>query len=131
MDLEKIKDVFLFRKGTEEDNESNQPVVTTGSIVWGLVLRSAIIIFLSIIIVQYYEAYKYWWVSLFALWFLAAWPAYLQWQTFSKRMEKFEEDTLCGTCRHFDPSSQMCKIYDEFVSKEHVPCEGMDWEPKP
>ena len=120
----------MFRETGDEDNETDQPVVTTGSVVWGLLLRSAIIIFLSAILINALELRTYWWWVLLGLWFFAAWPAYRQWQQFSSRMEKFEASTLCGSCRHFDPSSQLCKIYDQHVSTNHIPCEGLAWEPK-
>ncbi|MDQ1265242.1 MAG: hypothetical protein QG635_392 [Bacteroidota bacterium] len=129
MDIEKIKDAFLFREGGIEDNRSNNPVVTTGSIVWGLLLRSSIIIFLSIVIINYFQIYTYWWLVFFALWFFAAYPAWRQWQKFHSRMEDFTESTLCGSCRHFDKSSQLCRIYDEHVSVDYLPCGGDSWEP--
>lgn len=130
MNFDKIMDILMFRETGDEDNESDQPVVTTGSVVWGLLLRSAIIIILSSLLINALELRTYWWWVLIALWFFAAWPAYRQWQQFSTRMEKFEESTLCGSCRHFDPSSQLCKIYDQHVSTNYIPCEGLAWEPK-
>ncbi len=130
MNFDKIIDILMFRETGDEDNESDQPVVTTGSVVWGLLLRSSIIIILSSVLINALELRTYWWWVLIALWFFAAWPAYRQWQQFSTRMEKFEESTLCGSCRHFDPSSQLCKIYDQHVSTNYIPCEGLAWEPK-
>ncbi len=130
MDTEKIKNILMFREASDDDNSSTQPIVTTGSIVWGILIRASIIIFLSIVIFQYYELYKYWWYVLFLMWFLVAWPAYRQFQAFNKRIDKFEEETLCGTCRHFEKSGQFCRIYDEHVSSDYIPCDGSSWEPK-
>jgi hypothetical protein len=45
-------------------------------------------------------------------------------------MKKFTEDTLCGSCINFEPSSQLCKVLDEHVSVDFIPCEGLRWEPK-
>lgn len=128
--LDKISDAFMFRSGTEEDSHSNKPVVTTGSIVWGVILRSFLIITISIFLLDRFNAQSLWWFVLFALWVLVAFPAYKQYQVFNKRMEEFEESTLCGQCRHFDSTSQVCRLYDEHVSKEYIPCEGSAWEPK-
>lgn len=128
--IDKIADIFMFREGTELDNETNSPSVTTGSIVWGILLRSAIIISLSIVIIGYTDAYNLWWITLFAVWFLAAYPGYRQYQKFNKRIEDLKETTLCGSCRHFESTGQLCTLYDEHISRNHVPCEGMNWEPK-
>ena len=43
----KVADYLMFREGTEGLEGEVQPVVTTGSIVWGVILRSAIIIVIS------------------------------------------------------------------------------------
>jgi len=128
--FEKLKDVFLFREGTEDDNNSVTPVVTIGSIVWGVMLRSIIIITISLYFLVHFGANQYYLITLSSLWFLVAWPAWRQYSQYYKRMEDFKESTLCGSCIHFEPNSQLCKIYDEHVSKTHIPCEGMAWQPK-
>lgn len=130
MNFEKIIDLFMFREGTDKDSDSNTPVVTTGSIVWGVILRSGVIIFLSLLLLQKFEFRYYWWISLFAMWFLVAYPAHRQHSKFAQRMDNFEEETLCGSCRHFIKGSQLCGIYDEHVSRNHIPCGGEAWEPK-
>lgn len=127
---EKIIDLLMFRETDDESDAANVPVITTGSIVWGLLLRSFIIVFLSFLLISYFQAYQYWWYSGFFLWLFAAYPAYRQYQSYSKKIEIIEEETLCGSCRNFDPSNQMCKIYDEHVSSDYIPCEGQSWEPK-
>ncbi|MFP4368117.1 MAG: hypothetical protein ACLFR2_00900 [Candidatus Kapaibacterium sp.] len=128
--IDKLVDAFLLRPGGDEDSHSTSPGITTGAIVWGVLFRSAIIIIGSLFLFEAMELYNYWWISLFALWFLAVYPGWQQYNKFSQRMEEFTETTLCGSCRNFDPSSQLCTKYDEHVSAEYVPCEGMDWEPK-
>ena len=130
VDYNKIFDVFMFRQESPDDSNSTEPVVTTGSIVWGVIIRAAIIIFASMFIIKYYELERYWWYVFFLLWFLVAWPAYRQYQNFHKRMEKFQEETLCGSCRHFDSTGQRCKLFDEHVSTNYIPCNGESWEPK-
>lgn len=130
MNLNKIFDYFMFREGTETDDYSTKPIITTGSIVWGVLIRSFIIIFASLFLLEKFYFIYYWWLCVFALWFFVAYPAYSQFQYFSNRMDKFEEETLCGQCKHFSPSSQLCSIYDEHVSRTYIPCEGESWEPK-
>lgn len=127
--LEKIVDLFMFREGTEEDDYSTRPIITTGSIVWGVILRSLIIIFLTFFLLDRGYGHSVW-VLLFVYWFAVVFPAYRQYQKFNKRMDKFQEETLCGSCRHFIPGSQLCSMYDEHVSKDYIPCDGNDWEPK-
>ncbi|MBM2816797.1 MAG: hypothetical protein HW421_3559 [Ignavibacteria bacterium] len=130
MKANRLLDIFLFRIGGEEDSHTNQPQVTVGSIVWGAILRSSIIIVLTFLMFAYFDVYQYWWVSMFALWFLVAFPAWRQWETFHARMANFTESTLCGSCLHFESGSQLCKLLDEHVSIEHLPCEGLNWTPK-
>ena len=61
--IEKIADILMFREGTEEDEEgAQQPIVTTGSIVWGVLLRSAIIVVISFLIIEI-TGQRNWWIS--------------------------------------------------------------------
>ncbi len=128
MKLENILDILMFREGTDEDSDTNLPVVTTGSVVLGMIFRSAIIIILMFIFSEYFR--EMWYLGVFIFWFFVAYPAYRQYNKFNKRMENFQEETLCGTCRHFNPSGQLCTIYDEHVSRNHIPCNGEAWEPR-
>ncbi len=130
MNLDKIIDSLMFRQPVREDSDTDKPQVTTGSIILGLILRSLIIIILSVILFQYTATYKYWWIALLALWLIAVYPAYRQYQSYNRRIEEFQEATLCGTCRHFEPTSQLCRLYDLHVSSNYIPCEGESWEPK-
>ena len=130
MNFDKIIDLFMFREGSDDDNDSQNPVVTTGSIVWGVMFRLTIVVLLTFMVLSRYDWHEYWWFAFFVVWFFVAYPAYRQYINFSRRMETFEEETLCGTCRHFNSGSQMCTIYDEHVSKTYIPCEGQSWEPK-
>jgi len=121
----------MFREGTEEEADgTHQPIITTGSIVWGVLLRSAIIMVLSFILMIYLENHTYSYMFFFIFWFAAAYPGWRQYQLFQQRIKKVEESTLCGSCRHFEPSSQLCKILDEHVTREYIPCEGLSWEPR-
>lgn len=130
LSIDKIKNLLMFQEGTIEDSYSNQPVVTTGSIIWGVLLRSIIIVLLSFLLVEQLDDRSLWWIAFFGFWIFAAFPAYQQMRNFQERMDDFEESTLCGTCKYFVKGSQLCSLYDEHVSKEYVACEGNDWEPK-
>lgn len=130
MGFEKILDYLMFRQGNESDNLTDHPVVTTGSIVWGVILRSSIVIIATLFLAQYYDHNQYWWYAFFVIWFFVGFPAYRQYEKFNERIKILEEETLCGKCRHFNEGAQTCQIFDVHVSKNHVPCEGMSWEPK-
>lgn len=128
-DIDKIKNLFLFKEVTDEDSH-NEPVVTVGSIVWGVLLRSSIIMVVTMIIMYIYGNNEMWYFSLFLIWLIALYPGWTQYQEYTDRIKKFTEDTLCGSCRNFNADSQLCKLYDEHVSTNHIPCEGEAWEPR-
>ncbi|MFC2130980.1 hypothetical protein ACFLSQ_06060 [Bacteroidota bacterium] len=129
--LEKISDLFMFREASDEDSHTTEPVVTTGSIIWGVLLRTAILMIIISLLLEWLAMRQYWFFMLFAVWFGAAYPGWMQYKKFQDRMKHFQEETLCGSCIHFEINSQLCKIYDEHVSTSHIPCEGLSWEPKP
>ena len=129
--FEKIADIFLFREGTEEDEQGmKQPIVNVGSIVWGVILRSSIIIGLSFLFSSYIRFHDYWWLAVFIFWFAAIYPGWKQYQKYNVKIQDIEENTLCGKCKYFEPTGQFCKIYDEHITKDYIPCDGLDWEPK-
>ena len=127
---DKLIDTFMFREGTEDADGELQPVVTTGSIVWGVILRSAILMILCFFFFNEFQLQNYWYLTAFLLWLGAAYPAWRQHKKFQERMEKMKESTLCGSCLHFDFTSQLCKILDEHPTRDYIPCEGLSWEPK-
>jgi len=127
--IEKIKDAFMFREGSDFDSVLTPPIVTTGSIIWGIILRSLVIIATTTFLVMVLNRRELWWFSVFAFWLIVAYPAYRQYTKYNKRIDSFLDETLCGKCRHFDPQSQLCNIYDQHVSIGFVPCEGNNWEP--
>jgi len=130
MNFDKIIDLLMFRSGGEEDNYNSNPAVTTGSIVWGVILRTTIVIIAVSILLTYPKFRDFWWMSFFAIWFFVAFPAYKQFQNFQTRVDDLEETTMCGSCVHFRKEAQMCTLYDTHISKDYIPCEGNNWEPK-
>ena len=129
--LEKLKDIFMFREGGEIDNILTPPAVTTGSIVWGILLRSVIIIGATTFVVMFLGKRELWWFSAFIFWFVVAYPAYRQYYKFHARIQQLQTDTLCGKCKFFVVESQLCSVLDEHIGLNSIPCEGENWEPKP
>lgn len=130
MKLDKVIDLFMFRETASEEGEGTVPVITVGSIVWGVMLRSTILILVTLLLFEKFDIRFYWWFAFFIFWFFVAYPAYRQYQLFQNKMESFKEETLCGSCRYFDSSGQLCTLLDQHVTKNYVPCEGLNWEPK-
>jgi len=129
--LEKIKDLFMFREGGEIDNYLSPPTVTSGSILWGILFRSAILIIITTILVLGLNNREFAWFGVFLFWLGVAYPAYRQYTTFIKRLTVLEEETLCGKCKYFVKESQLCSVLDEHISKDNIPCDGEMWEANP
>lgn len=124
-----IVDVLMFRKGSEDEFGTKIPVFTTGSIVWGVLLRTFLLLMISLLLLENYQMHDYWWLMLFIIWAVAIYPAWRQYRVFQEKVKKISEETLCGSCRNFDITSQLCKIYDEHITKDYLPCNGESWEP--
>ncbi|MGE5481176.1 MAG: hypothetical protein ACM3U1_12210 [Chloroflexota bacterium] len=127
MTFEKLVDLFYFRRS----NEKGVATYTTGSILWGTLVRITItFIFLLAAVDLFPNLRPHWWIMLFAVWFFIAYPAFSAYKEYNASLEEFKVNTLCGSCRHFEETAKLCRIYDEHVSEDYVPCEGMSWEPK-
>lgn len=122
-------DLLLLRT-TQPDYATHQPFYTTGSIVSAAIMRIALIGLGGIVARQYLDGSTLWYAVLFLMWALGAYPAYRQYQQFNSNVTALTESTLCGQCRHFDPTNQLCTIMDEHVTGEEPPCEGEAWEPR-
>lgn len=127
-DGEKLLDLFLLRM-KEPDYAVHQPYYTTGSIVAAALLRVAVIGVASFALATTAQTSTVWWFAMIGLWGLGVYPAWLQYQRFHENVERIREDTLCGKCRHFNATNQLCMILDEHVTTEAPPCEGEGWEP--
>ncbi len=127
---EQILDLFLLRT-TPPEYAEEQPYYTTGSIVAAALIRVALIGTAATILNVSYGSTTWWWTAvLFAFWGLGVYPAWVQYQRFNDAVEQLHIDTLCGQCRHFNPTNQLCMILDVHVTTEAPPCEGEGWEPK-
>jgi putative effector of murein hydrolase len=125
----KIFRILNFSTDSSEKTDK-KPIITTGSIVWGVLVRTSLIMVLSLTLIDYFDFRYNWWVILLALWFIVAYPAYMKYKEISDKADEIVSGTLCGSCRHFVKSSQLCGIYDEHISEDYIPCEGDSWEPK-
>jgi hypothetical protein len=129
--LDKIKDLFMFREGSNTDNYLIPPTVTSGSILWGILLRSAVLIIITIILILALDKREFGWFAVFVFWISVVYPAYKQYTILNNRLEILEEETLCGKCKYFVKESQLCSALDEHISKDNIPCEGTMWEANP
>jgi hypothetical protein len=58
--LNRLKEVLLFEEGTELDKIIVPPKVTAGSILWGILLRTALIIVISLFVIVFLEKREFW-----------------------------------------------------------------------
>ncbi len=127
---DKLIDIFNFRIGTEEEADGSlHPIITAGSVAWGILFRAALLTALAFLLLSIWDNRdKTAWIFVFLIWGLAVYPGWKQYQVYSERIKKVQEETMCGSCKHFDMQSQLCKIYDEHISINYLPCEGESWE---
>ena len=127
--MEKFIDIIMFRSPVGPD-ENPTPRYTTGSIVLGAIIRSAVVIVLAYAFREYLPFENAWLLTLFAIWGFALFPAYREYQNFAARTESIQTSTLCGSCRYYEKTGQICTMLDEHVSEYFLPCEGEGWEPR-
>lgn len=128
--LEQIIDLFLLRINPP-DHAVELPYYTTGSILAAALMRLTIIGAVAWGFNAKYAGSGWWWTAvMFATWGIGVYPAYLQYRKFNEAVSVLERDTLCGSCRYFNPSNQLCTILDVHVTSAEPPCEGEAWEPK-
>ncbi|MCX8050616.1 MAG: hypothetical protein N3B17_01810 [Chlorobi bacterium] len=125
--LDFLTDQLLLKRGFYD--ESGRPRLTTGTIVFGALLRSLAVIIVGFVVWHYGGVELSIPISLALLWGYAVYPAYRQFVVFSEVSDVIKEEILCSSCRHFNPSGQFCQLYDEHVRPDHIPCGGDDWEP--
>ncbi len=129
--FDRIIDALLLRytRDGQDNLTSINPSNTTGSILFGAMIRFVFIIIITWMAVEYFGAFDYWMASILIVVGFVFYPAYRQYVLFNQRIDTLEKSTLCGQCKHFDPTGQLCKLYDEHVTLTHIPCNGEDWEP--
>ena len=92
-------------------------------------MRIALIAVVTMALKSYVSSSTTWWIAMIGLWGLGVYPAWLQYDKYHERVETITDGTLCGTCRHFNRTNQLCMIMDEHVTSTTPPCEGEGWEP--
>jgi len=101
-----------------------------GGIIFWAIIRTAILIPLLWIFMDWIQ-YKYWWAVLsVTIYGVIIHPAVVQYKLFLDKNKELLTNSLCSTCRHFDETAVICLKYDKHPTKDYIPCDGADWEPK-
>ncbi len=106
---------------------------TIGSIVSWALFRAAMVIGISLLILEYVRWLDYTtWVLMTLIMIYAAviHPMQVQYRIYIEETRAVMEGTLCSTCKYFEPTGVLCSKLDEHVSEDVIPCEGEMWEPK-
>ncbi len=101
-----------------------------GEIIFWTMIRITIVIPI-LWVAEGYINYELWWlISIMILYGVIIHPAIIHYRLFEEKNKDIIESTLCSTCLHFDKSAVLCMKYDKHPTKEYLPCDGIDWEPK-
>lgn len=127
---DRFVDLLLLRMNPPSDSK-DRPYYTTGSILTAAMIRVAILGISAMVLGNYATATVTWWFAMISIWGVGIYPAWLQYQRFNDSIEQIEDGSLCGACRHFNPTNQLCSVLDEHVVRaDSPPCEGEGWEPR-
>lgn len=101
----------------------------------GQIIFWSLVRFIIVLTISYYLYDKFilpvWTlISLFLIFGIVFFPAYVQYQNFIEENKEICENTLCASCRHFDKSAVNCMLYDEKPTLNYLPCDGKKWELK-
>jgi hypothetical protein len=101
-----------------------------GAIVFWTLVRILLVIPALWVALEFMD-FKFWWtVCILAVYGIVIHPAVIHYRLFEEKNREIIETTLCSSCKHFDKSAVLCMKYDKHPTKENLPCEGLDWEPK-
>ncbi len=101
-----------------------------GSIIFWGIIRTALLIPAMWILAGYIEP-KYFWTFLpVAIYAVIIQPAVIQYRLFMEENRETIENSLCSSCNFFDKTAVLCLKLDKHPSREFLPCEGLEWEPK-
>ena len=126
--LDTLIDILLFRLH-KKHRDGKTPRITTGTVVLGGLIRLSILIITMWWISDVWEFHQFWPLFSIMVVMIVFYPAYREMAIFSQSIDTISESTMCGSCMHFESSAQICSRYDEHITEEYIPCEGMDWEP--
>lgn len=95
-------------------------------------LRLVAVIFVALSLLEpFSNFYAEWWsVTVLAIYGIAIYPAQIQYHYFKKTSKRLIEQTLCSSCRHFNPEGLHCMQLDEHITEHYLPCDGEGWEPR-
>jgi len=102
-----------------------------GAIIYWAIIRMAILIPLLWIGYDFLDYSLWFWFGLLSLYGVILHPAMIQYRLFVEENKEIISNTLCSSCQHFDETAVICLMYDKHPSVDHLPCDGIDWEPKP
>lgn len=101
-----------------------------GSIIFWGIIRTAVLIPILWLGVNYLE-FQYWWLLItMAVYGVIIHPAIIQYQRFIEQNKEVILDTLCSSCKYFEETAVLCTKLDVHPTTETIPCEGIEWEPK-
>ncbi len=101
-----------------------------GEVVFWTIMRAALTI-PAVWILKEYINYPVWWlISVAAIYGIIIHPAIIHYRLFKEKNKETIESTLCSTCTNFDKTAVLCLLHDKHPTKDYLPCEGFDWEPK-
>ncbi|MBL0333357.1 MAG: hypothetical protein IPP08_06665 [Chlorobiota bacterium] len=101
-----------------------------GSIIWWTLIRVVFVIIVMWLLLDRFNEYSQWWaITIGAIAAIGIYPAQIQYQKFKEDSKQIIEESLCTSCRWFDPEQLLCKKLDLHVSENIIPCEGEGWEP--
>lgn len=131
MDIKKLlstlADLFMFQMYIEDESDGT-PKYTAGSITWGIMLRTVLIVLIAIVSIEVFDWGRGSSVFAILIWIIAVYPGFQQFQEYYKKIDTLSENTMCGTCKYFDAGGQLCKIFDEHIREDYLPCDGQSWE---
>lgn len=103
---------------------------TFGSIVWYAMLRLVLTIAAALMLYDRVDYSEWWWITIAGIYGFVVFPAQVQYNHFRQSSRQIIEETLCSSCRFFNPDGLHCTKLDEHVSERYLPCEGEGWEPQ-
>lgn len=101
-----------------------------GEIIYKTILRLAVTILAVWFSKDFFDEKFFWIISILAIFFFVFHPAYSSYKKFIDENKNIITNTLCSTCKHFNPTAIICMKYDKHPTENFIPCEGTDWEPK-
>ena len=101
-----------------------------GEIVFWTIMRTAITIPLVWLLQCYMDVLFWWVIVLFSIYGVIIHPAIIHSRLFEEKNKDVIESTLCSSCQHFDKTAVLCLKHDKHPTKDTLPCDGIDWEPK-